>query len=109
MKRFILSLAVALSATTLMAKDIKTVIFTTSPQMHCENCENKIKKNIRFAKGVKQIATSVENQTVTITYDADKTTPDAITEAFKKLGYEVRQLKPGEKVALNPDEECPNM
>lgn len=109
MKRFLLLLAVALSAANLMAKDIKTIIFTTEPQMHCENCENKIKNNIRFVKGVKQIVTSVDDQTVTITYDADKTSPEALTAAFKKFGYTVRTLKPGEKVALNPDEPCPNM
>ena len=60
------------------AKDIKTVVFTTTPQMHCENCENKIKNNLRFEKGVKEITTSVDNQTVTVKYDADKTTPDKI-------------------------------
>ena len=40
------------------AKDIKTVVFTTNPQMHCENCENKIKGNLRFEKGIKEITTS---------------------------------------------------
>lgn len=24
------------------AKNIKTVVFTTNPQMHCNNCEKKI-------------------------------------------------------------------
>ena len=33
------------------AKDIKTVVFTTTPQMHCAACENKIKSNLRFEKG----------------------------------------------------------
>ena len=80
------------------AKDIKTVVFTTTPQMHCENCENKIKNNLRFEKGVKEITTSVDNQTVTVKYDADKTTPDKIQQGFKKFGYEARQLKDGEKI-----------
>lgn len=48
-------------------------MFTTSPQMHCENCENKIKGNLRFEKGVKKIVTDIDSQTVTVTYDADKT------------------------------------
>ena len=54
-----LMLMVAMIAT---AKDIKTVIFTTTPQMHCANCEAKVKNNLRFAKGVKEIKTSVEEQ-----------------------------------------------
>ena len=56
------------------AKDLKTVVFTTTPQMHCEACENKIKSNLRFEKGIKAIETSVPDQTVKVKYDADKTT-----------------------------------
>ena len=33
-----------------------TLVVTTQPQMHCENCEKKIKSNIRFVKGTKKIA-----------------------------------------------------
>ena len=50
MKRSVLALAMGLLAITAMAKTIKTTVFTTSPQMHCENCENKIKGNLRFEK-----------------------------------------------------------
>lgn len=31
-----------------------TLVVTTQPQMHCENCEKKIKSNIRFVKGTKK-------------------------------------------------------
>lgn len=91
------------------AKDIKTVVFTTTPQMHCENCEKKIKGNLRFEKGVKDIQTNIEKQTVTVTYDADKTTPEKIQEGFKKFKYEARQLKDGEQVKKAEGEKCQNM
>ena len=58
----------------LVFREIKTVVFTTTPQMHCAVCENKIKSNHRFEKGIKSIETSVPNQTVTVKYNADKTT-----------------------------------
>lgn len=77
-----------LFATGLFAKDIKTLVLTTNPQMHCEGCETKIKSNIRFEKGVKQIETDIPNQKVTIEYDAEKTTPEKIQEGFKKIGYD---------------------
>ena len=109
MKRNILLFAIMLSAATGMAKDIKTVVFTTTPQMHCANCENKIKNNLRFEKGVKTIDTSVENQTVTVSYDADKTTVDKLQKGFTKFGYTAKEVKPGEKVARNADEKCENM
>ena len=60
------------------AKDIKTVVLTTNPEMHCTGCEKKIKENIRFEKGVKSIKTNLEDKTVTIEYDADKTTVEDI-------------------------------
>ncbi|RHC73880.1 heavy-metal-associated domain-containing protein [Prevotella sp. AM34-19LB] len=58
----------------LVFREIKTVVFTTTPQMHCAACENKIKNNLRFEKGIKSIETSVPDQTVTVKYNADKTT-----------------------------------
>ena len=58
----------------LVFREIKTVFLTTTPQMHCAACENKIKNNLRFEKGIKSIETSVPNQTVTVKYNADKTT-----------------------------------
>ena len=49
-----------------------TLVVTTTPQMHCANCEKKIKDHIRFVKGTKKIETSVPKQTVTIVYDSKK-------------------------------------
>ena len=89
-----------LTAVVGLAKDIKTVVVTTQPQMHCENCENKIKGNLRFEKGVKQIECNIEAQRVTITYDADKTNSEALIQSFGKFGYkatEVKEEKSGEK------------
>lgn len=69
------------------AKDIKTVVLKTSPEMHCANCEKKIKSNIRFEKGVKEIETNLDEKTVTVKYDADKTTVENIIAGFSKIGY----------------------
>lgn len=88
MKKIMTVTAMLIFAISMFAKDIKTVVFTTLPQMHCENCENKIKGNLRFEKGIKQITTSVPDQKVTIEYDADKTTPENIAKGFAKIGYE---------------------
>jgi copper chaperone CopZ len=61
-------------ATACLAKDIKTVVFRPTPEIVCKKCENPIKSNISFEKGVKAIITNLEQQTITITYDADKPT-----------------------------------
>ena len=91
-KVFILS-AMMLTAMVTLAKDIKTVVVTTNPEMHCENCENKIKGNLRFEKGIKNIITDLKTKTVTIEYDADKTNVQNIIKGFKKIKYEATELK----------------
>ena len=100
MKRFMtILLGVMLSTIVAVAKDIKTYVVTTTPQMHCENCEKKIKNGLRFVKGVKDITTDVTNQTVTIKYDADKTSTDAFVKAFEEIGYTVKEVCPGKATA----------
>lgn len=69
------------------AKDIKTVVFKTSPEMHCNSCEEKIKGNLRFEKGVKDIVTNLEDKTVTVQYDADKTNVEKLIAGFAKINY----------------------
>ena len=86
-----------LTVLTGMAKDIKTVVVTTLPKMHCSSCENKIKGNLRFEKGIKQIECDIPKQLVTITYDADKTQPAAIIKSFEKFGYKATEVKQDNK------------
>lgn len=86
-QRFV-ALALLLCMCTLSwAKDIRTVVLKTVPEMHCANCEKKIKTNIRFVKGVKDIITDLKSKTVTIKYDADKTTVNDIIVGFGEIGY----------------------
>ena len=87
-----LFLAMAM-ATVCTAKDIKTVVLKTQPEMHCENCEKKIKTNIRFERGVKDIKTDLKEKTVTIQYDAEKTTVENIIKGFRKIKYEATEVK----------------
>ncbi len=110
MKKFFLFLIAALTISVAGAKDIKTVVLTTTPPMHCEGCEKRIKDNIRFEKGVKKIETNVEQQTVTITYDADKTTVENLIKGFEKIKYVAREVNDGEQVKDTYEaQQCPDM
>ena len=93
MKKVLVLSAMMMTAMVALAKDIKTVVFTTNPQMHCENCEKKIKGNLRFEKGVKNIITDLKTKTVTIEYDADKTNVQNLIKGFKKIKYEAAEVK----------------
>ena len=92
MRTKVLFMALAIAAVG-AAKDIKTVVLTTNPEMHCTGCEKKIKDNIRFEKGIKSITTNLDDKTVTIQYDADKTSVEAIIAGFKKINYEASEVK----------------
>lgn len=97
----------AFGAMTIYAKDIKEYVVTTNPQMSCQNCENKIKGNLRFEKGVKKVETNLQAQTVTVTYDADKTDEAKLAEAFGKLNYKVKKIDDNASAAkANTDKQC---
>lgn len=87
-----------LSVTAVMAKDFCTVVFKVE-QMECGNCENKVKNNIKFEKGVKEFSTDLKARTVTIVYDAEKTNVDKLQAGFKKFKYEAVEVKDTEPSA----------
>lgn len=72
-------------------KDIRTVVFATN--MSCGNCVKKIKENLSFAKGVKDLDVSLEKQQITVTYDAAKTSEAELAKIINKLGYKAEIVK----------------
>lgn len=76
--------------TAIGASNLRILVVTPTPAMHCENCENKIKSNMRFEKGVKKVETSLERQEVSITYDAKKNNVEGLQAAMKKIGYDTK-------------------
>ena len=71
-KKMIATLVVALlSVTAVAAKDFRTVVFKVA-QMECAN---------------------LKTQTVTITYDAEKTNVEKLKEGFRKFKYEAVVIK----------------
>ncbi len=110
MKRiaYILSLVMIMSFSFLdmSAKDAKesvTAEFTVSPKMSCQNCENKIKSNLRFEKGITNIVTSLKDQKVTVTYNPAKTNKEKIVKAFQKIGYTATEYTKDAKTTVCPE------
>ena len=96
-KRWMATCVVALlSVTAVLAKDIRVVVFKVS-QMHCEKCEKKVKDNMRFEKGLKDISTEVKTKMVTITYDAEKTNVKKLQAGFNEFSYEAEFVKETKK------------
>ena len=93
--------------TVMMAKDIRTLVVTTNPQMHCQKCENRVITNLANVKGIKSVETSVADQTVTIIYDAKKVSEEDLIAAIDASGFKARRLAEGE-VIQKEAHECKN-
>ena len=86
MKNIIISIILLLTFAA-GGKDLRVLTLTPNPQMHCSSCENRIKNELRFEKGVVKIETNLEKQTVKITYDGNKNDAKKLCEAMRKIGY----------------------
>lgn len=93
MRKILFLLAFVCAALGVSAKNLQKVVFKVE-QMVCVNCEAKVKRNIPYEKGVKNMKTDVENHTVTLTFDADVTDVAALQKGFAKFGYKAEVLKP---------------
>lgn len=61
--------------------------FALEPQITNQNLENKVKTGMRYETGVQAIEVNRQQNVVTISYDPEKTTVEALIDAFKKLGF----------------------
>ena len=68
--------------------EIKEVTFKV--HLHCANCVKKVRENLSFEKGVKDLHICMEDQIVTLKYDASKTNEETLKKAIVKLGVEVK-------------------
>lgn len=93
MKKIFITLSLALAALSMSAKDIREVVFTTEPEMECKTCESKIREQLRFEKGIKEIKTDIPTQTVTLRFDADKTSTEKLKASLHKIGYEASEVQ----------------
>ena len=107
MKRFftlmLTLLIVAGGATAAMAQDkkqkkqanVQEVTFVTT--IDCKNCVKKVEANLPYEKGIKDMKVTLDDQTVWIKYDANKTDKEKLAEAIRKLGYEAEEVIPEEE------------
>ena len=75
-------------------KDVKIseVKFTVT-NLDCDNCKQKIEKNIPFDKGIKDVVVSLSDKTVVVKYDNTKTDVEKIQASLKKIGFEAEVAK----------------
>lgn len=69
----------------------KTTVFLTD--VDCETCAKKIDNSLPYQKGVKEVKVDVSTRKVTVTYDATKSSDDALIKAFKKIKINAEVIK----------------
>lgn len=70
---------------------IKKVVYCTD--LDCENCAKKIRENISFEKGVRDLSVDVPAKTVEISFDSNKTDTVQLRKAINKIGYEAKVIE----------------
>ena len=95
--QIILAVVFLLGIQTVSAQDKKgnskdgTVVF--SVDMDCHSCEQKVKKNIPFERGVKDVSTNLDKKLVTIKYQPSRTDKDKLKKSIEKLGFTCEEVK----------------
>ena len=70
-----------------------TVTVTYKVNIHCKNCVNKLTDKLSFLKGVEDLKISLDDKTVTITYNPAKTDEAAFVKVIEKSGYTAEKMK----------------
>ncbi|MFT5749227.1 MAG: mercuric ion binding protein [Ancylomarina sp.] len=96
LKKALMAIAIILFTSAAFAqkqelKKVETVVFNV--EMDCQGCVNKIKKNMPFEKGVKDLKIDFDNQKVTLVYKTKATTKEALKKAIEKLKFKVSETK----------------
>ena len=67
---------------------VHKVVYVTT--LDCENCAKKIRENVSFEKGVKDLKVDVPTKQVAVAFDSAKTDTLALRKAINKLGYKAK-------------------
>ena len=65
------------------------VIKFSVPEMDCPSCAGKVETSVGKLDGIDDIDPQITTGTLTVSYNRDRTRPDAIADRIKKSGYTV--------------------
>ena len=91
LRTLLLSLLFLLPLAALAGKPVTLVLEV--PGMTCGTCPITVRKALERVPGVLQARADFDTKTATVTYDPDKATPKALTQATANAGYPSRIKK----------------
>jgi copper chaperone CopZ len=93
----LLSLLFIIAKTGVAQKTEKYIEVKIKTSAVCDMCKTAIENSLVFSKGVKKADLNVETKIVTVVYNSDKTTVDAIKKTINNTGYDADDLPANEK------------
>lgn len=84
------------SAENKVSKKKEKAEVTFDVSMTCQNCKNRIEKNIAFEKGVSDMKVDLPAKTVMVKFDPTKTDVGKLQKALEGLGYTATVCQPKE-------------
>lgn len=89
-------------------KNQKAIIQTSIYCDHCKECETcgkNLQANLLKIKGLKMYELDDKNMTITVYFNPQKTSLDAIKTSITKLGYDADDIK-ADRIAYEQLDEC---
>jgi mercuric ion binding protein len=99
MKKLMIALLFVTAATFTQAQKAEKQTLTVKTNIYCDHClqcgscSGNINSHIRENKGIKQVKIDAKANTITVVYDAAKTTPESIRIAINAAGYDADDKK----------------
>lgn len=109
MRAFIIILTTILFSFTASAQTNEVTIKLGAYCDHFDQCEtgkSRLEKELMFTKGITDIKTDSQAKTVTVKFNAKKTSEQKIREAISKVGYDADDVKADPKGYAKLDECC---
>lgn len=57
--------------------------------MHCASCANIIERTLKKVDGVGEVSVNYATESLNISFDGSKTTPERLSKAIEPLGYSI--------------------
>ncbi len=83
-------------------QDTKISEVILSTEMHCQNCADKVAKQLAYTKGVIDVQANHEKNAVYIKYRNDRTDTEKLIASLKEIGYSATVYNAGHNCSQCP-------
>jgi Cd2+/Zn2+-exporting ATPase len=78
------------------------------PDMDCPSCAGKVERSVRKLDGIDDVEPQVTTGTLTVSYDAGVTSPEAIADRVERAGYRIERTAETTTEFAVPGMDCPS-